>query len=148
MSNEIFSSCHIVCIIFDTLRTLEYTWMKYVQVILLHIPFVIPKIFYSGRNSKFPHSWYSAIVAVHYQKFNLSTIIIVPYFYWINIRYHRDNISQACCSKNWLRSPTILYKFSCENKFRVEKLRSLRYYRSVESTGVLYMYTWGVTVDR
>lgn len=37
-------------------------------------------------------------------------------------------IQEVCCSKNWLRSPTILYKFSCETTFRVEKLRSLRYY--------------------
>ncbi|XP_063685512.1 uncharacterized protein LOC134819488 [Bolinopsis microptera] len=37
-------------------------------------------------------------------------------------------IEEVCCSKNWLRSPTVLYKFSCESKFRVEKLRSLRYY--------------------
>ncbi|KAL5267528.1 hypothetical protein ACHWQZ_G004531 [Mnemiopsis leidyi] len=37
-------------------------------------------------------------------------------------------IEEVCCSKNWLRSPTRLYKFSCENMFRVEKLRSLRYY--------------------
>lgn len=35
------------------------------------------------------------------------------------------------CTKNWLRNPTILYKFSSADETRVEKLRSLRYYRFV-----------------
>jgi len=39
-----------------------------------------------------------------------------------------DIIEEACKIKPWLRSPTIIYKFSAPNMNRVEKLRTLRYY--------------------
>lgn len=46
-----------------------------------------------------------------------------------------DIIEEACKIKPWLRSPTVIYKFSAPNQNRVEKLRTLRYYSRTPQKG-------------
>eukprot|EP00116_Pleurobrachia_bachei_P007924 sb/3468186/ len=44
-------------------------------------------------------------------------------------------IEQVCSTKSWLRTPTVIYKFSSVDQSRVEKLRSLRYYSRTPTKG-------------